>query len=316
VNLVVKVMRWIIAVPAALFIATVVAKILIFVASLRPDLGHLTAVFGSQIIGGAAFGSVGVLIAPSHKKFAWILFSALGVVTAIIYFAKFSDFYGAAAALIYICSVSLSAYYAYENSDEPIQISPRVDRSKYPLGSMENPVKCHDPSGERHYLERLRDTQDFKAVSYKRIGSISAPGFSNLLDKYEVLTSRMQTSTIFFDMYHKRHIEMQPVPGFLIFNTLAGNPTISPPTERTSLRQLGKIGKLVHQCVPRDFSALRKILGKPLTDEQCSDILSFAFIRYGLSGNTTREAATKSLMIKTGLSEQEATAVYTFMLGE
>ena len=315
-NSIVKAMRWIIAVPVAFFISTVCVKILMFFASLRPDLGHLTAVFGGQIIGGAAFGSTGVLLAPSHKKLAWILFSALGAVIAAVYFAKFRDFYGAAASLIYICSVSLSAYWIYENSDESIHVSPQADRSAHPLGSMENPVKCHDPAGERHYLERLRDTQDFKSVSYKRIGSVSAPGSSNLLDRYEVVTSRMQTSTIFFDMYHKRHVEMQPVPGFLLFNTLAGNPTISPPTGDASLRELGKIGKLVRRCVPRDFAALRQILGRHISDEQCADILSFAFIRYGLSGNTTREDATKSLMIRTGLSEQEATAVYTFMLGE
>jgi len=313
---IIKALRWIVAVPAAYFVSTVIAKALMFVATLRPDLGHLTAIFGGQLCAGAAFGAAGVLIAPNQKRFAWILFTILGVIIGAFYFAKFSDLLGAFATVVYISSVALSGYYVYENSDEPTSTKLADRDPDAPLGSIENPVKCHDPSGERHYLDRLRDKKNFKGITYKRAGSISATSSKNLLDRYEISTSDGESHTIFFDMYHKKHVEMRPVPGFLIFNTLAGNPTIPVRTESTSLNQLTKIAKLVKKCVHRDFSSLRQIIDKPLSDDQCSEILSFAFVRYALAGNTSREAATKSLMVKTGLNENQASAVYTYMLGE
>ena len=52
------------------------------------------------------------------------------------------------------------------------------------LGTIDNPIRCHDPIGERNYLHQLvSETHGF--IQYKRIGSFRTE--DHLLDGYAIL---------------------------------------------------------------------------------------------------------------------------------
>lgn len=88
--------------------------------------------------------------------------------------------------------------------------------SAHPLGSKENPVRAQGPAGQRAYLSRLR-CSDTSRPAFGRIGSAGLSPYDNIVDIYEVTCSDGATperSEIWMDMYHRGHVEMEPVPGY------------------------------------------------------------------------------------------------------
>ncbi|MGZ8421236.1 MAG: hypothetical protein ACXWU3_17385, partial [Allosphingosinicella sp.] len=86
-----------------------------------------------------------------------------------------------------------------------------------PLGSKQNPVRVEMPAGEQAYLARLR-CGDGRAPQFERMGSFGAGVYGNILDGYIVDCGAAPPGKveIFMDMYHRGHVETQPVPGFTI----------------------------------------------------------------------------------------------------
>lgn len=86
-----------------------------------------------------------------------------------------------------------------------------------PLGCWSNPVRCHMPSGERAYLERLR-TPDGRALAYQRLGSMGTPSPSgHILDLYAIgRRDSGPLGEIYMDMYCAGRVETRPIPGFSI----------------------------------------------------------------------------------------------------
>lgn len=90
--------------------------------------------------------------------------------------------------------------------------------SQYPLGSEKNPVRAQMPPGQRAYLARLR-CSDGNAPDFYRIGNVGAGVYGNIVDAYDVTCADGATpeqTTVYMDMYHRGHVEKQPVPGFTI----------------------------------------------------------------------------------------------------
>lgn len=86
---------------------------------------------------------------------------------------------------------------------------------KHPLGSEHNPVRVGGPRGERHYLARLR-CGDGRFPEFEREGSFGIGPWGYILDGYAVICESGQKTMVFMDMYHSRHVENRPVPGFTI----------------------------------------------------------------------------------------------------
>ena len=80
-----------------------------------------------------------------------------------------------------------------------------------PFGSFENPVRCDGPSGERRYLNRLKDSEG-NPFSFKRIGSYGIGPYGHILDKY-LIRSRINNKEyyVFMDMYYTDYIEEKAV---------------------------------------------------------------------------------------------------------
>ena len=85
-----------------------------------------------------------------------------------------------------------------------------------PLGSLEDPVRCESPSGERAYLARLRCPSGVSAT-YGRLGSVGLGPYETILDRYEVRCPDWSEPThVYMDMYHESFQEKRAVPGFSI----------------------------------------------------------------------------------------------------
>jgi hypothetical protein len=94
-----------------------------------------------------------------------------------------------------------------------------LEKSKQPLGSKANPVRCQGPKGEREYLNRLRCSNGHKP-EFLRSGSYGPGPYGTFIDGYEVKCEKSdQKTTIFMDMYHVGYYENRPVPGFDIIPT-------------------------------------------------------------------------------------------------
>lgn len=83
-----------------------------------------------------------------------------------------------------------------------------------PLGSTDNPVRCHNPNGERYYLARLVDPQG-REIDYGRMGSFGAGPNGNILDGYAVTVGDKKLE-VYMDMYHPGYYEERPIPGFYL----------------------------------------------------------------------------------------------------
>lgn len=82
------------------------------------------------------------------------------------------------------------------------------------LGSHTNAVRCHRPSGEREYLDRLRCSNG-EAPGYARIGSFGEGPDEHVIDGYDVICPDYRV-TVFMDMYHEEEYETAPVGAFRI----------------------------------------------------------------------------------------------------
>lgn len=92
------------------------------------------------------------------------------------------------------------------------------EASQYPLGSAKNPVRAQMPPGQRAYLARLR-CSDGNAPSFFRVGNVGVGVYGNIVDDYTVTCEAGATpekTTVYMDMYHRGHVEKEPVPGFTI----------------------------------------------------------------------------------------------------
>ena len=83
------------------------------------------------------------------------------------------------------------------------------------LGSIENPIKCDGPLGERSYLSRLLGPQK-QFLFFKRKGSRHSLITKNMIDIYIIasLDGNFQ-QTLHFDMYHPGYEEQNLPPHFL-----------------------------------------------------------------------------------------------------
>lgn len=84
-----------------------------------------------------------------------------------------------------------------------------------PIGSKSNPVRCDGPRGERAYLQGLRCAGERQAPHFERLGSVGIGVYGNVLDEYQV-TCGGESRSVFFDMYHHKHVEKATPPGFTL----------------------------------------------------------------------------------------------------
>ena len=80
------------------------------------------------------------------------------------------------------------------------------------LGTIDNPIRCDAPIGERRYLHQLvSETHGF--IRYKRMGSFRVDG--NILDGYAIMDLAGEKFVeLYFDMYHPGHVEESIPSGF------------------------------------------------------------------------------------------------------
>lgn len=98
----------------------------------------------------------------------------------------------------------------FDPSWEPPDVSAE-NVAKHPLGSWENPVRTHGPTGQKRYLAKLT-CPNGERPGYRRVGSRDGIyGFH--VDGFEVLCGK-RISLIYMDLYHPNYIENSPVPGF------------------------------------------------------------------------------------------------------
>lgn len=88
---------------------------------------------------------------------------------------------------------------------------------EHPLGSDRNPVRVNMPVGQQAYLSRLR-CSDGKAPMFERGGSTGPGPFGSIVDVYSLDCggSTPGKVSVFLDMYHPKHLENRPIPGFTI----------------------------------------------------------------------------------------------------
>ena len=82
----------------------------------------------------------------------------------------------------------------------------------HPLGSLENPIKCDGPQGERHYLSKLV-TLNGRAIITSRQGH-TLNSSEQIVDIYPIKNENGEIITVlYFDMYHKGYKEKKvPAP--------------------------------------------------------------------------------------------------------
>ncbi len=91
----------------------------------------------------------------------------------------------------------------------------KANKEKHDLGTKQNPIRCHDPSGERWYLNRLRDAKGNR-ISARRLGSTHASHYGFIMDIYHITTQAGDKHSVLIDMYHYDYVERRPIPGFRI----------------------------------------------------------------------------------------------------
>lgn len=101
-------------------------------------------------------------------------------------------------------------------------------------GSVENPVLCDQPEGQRRYLNLLRGP-DNERIEYDYLDSVPGPE-GRILDRFQLENPARKTDTrgvfaklldylisnpvvpvhfrIYMDFYHPGKIDLEPVPGY------------------------------------------------------------------------------------------------------
>lgn len=91
----------------------------------------------------------------------------------------------------------------------------QLDGGHGEFGCISNPIAVNHVQGEVFYLNRLR-TNDGKAVSYRRIGSVSSPILETKVDEFEIsVTGCPAKSVLYFDMYNFVRSTLAP-KGFIL----------------------------------------------------------------------------------------------------
>lgn len=88
---------------------------------------------------------------------------------------------------------------------------------KYPLGTIENPVRVAMPIGQRDYLARLICENGEQVSAFARDGSAGLGPYGSMLDAYTVICDTDKGAvehTVYLDMYHADHQETRPAQGF------------------------------------------------------------------------------------------------------
>jgi hypothetical protein len=92
-----------------------------------------------------------------------------------------------------------------------------ADAAAHPLGSEKHPVRAAGPDGQRNYLGRLRCANEARPT-FERQGNAGFGIFGNFVDLYQVkcVDSTPEETIVWMDMYHAKHVESAPIPGFTI----------------------------------------------------------------------------------------------------
>jgi hypothetical protein len=87
------------------------------------------------------------------------------------------------------------------------------------LGSIENPVKCENPSGEIKYLDQLAGPKG-ERIFYKRLGSKKSQVDKTILDVYLLTSPDFNfEKEIYMNMYVEGYHEKKPIDGLSIKNS-------------------------------------------------------------------------------------------------
>jgi hypothetical protein len=87
--------------------------------------------------------------------------------------------------------------------------------ARFPLGTIDNPVRVGGPDGERNYLARLRCTDGSRPRIGPRVQG-GAGGFGSTVAAYSAECPGAPSATIMLDMYHEEHREDQAPAGFTL----------------------------------------------------------------------------------------------------
>ena len=83
----------------------------------------------------------------------------------------------------------------------------------FTLGTIADPIRCHQPIGERQYLDQLI-SEKHGFIQYERMGSFRTGG--NILDGYAIMDlAGHKFGELYFDMYHPDHVEDAVPDGYL-----------------------------------------------------------------------------------------------------
>lgn len=122
--------------------------------------------------------------------------------------------------LALVCFVAaLPAVAARDDKKIPEGVDPKLTSDDPEYGYNRNkPIKVGSkeqfggPQAEKDYFNSLRDEQG-KPVRFKRLASVGKGPDGNILDLYEVTTSKGKNYEMYIDMYHKdKQPDKQPAP--------------------------------------------------------------------------------------------------------
>lgn len=87
--------------------------------------------------------------------------------------------------------------------------------ARFPLGTVDNPVRVGGPEGERAYLARLRCPDGSNPAIGGRSGR-GVGGFGTVVGAYSVQCSGAPAVEVVLDMYHEEHREDRAPPGLTL----------------------------------------------------------------------------------------------------
>lgn len=100
------------------------------------------------------------------------------------------------------------------NSDDALAAAIAA-ADRYPLGTLDNPIRAAGPAGARAYLARLRCADG----SVPKLGAI-VPGpadtYGTLTELHPVACGGASLVSLFVDVYHEEHVETRPPAGFTL----------------------------------------------------------------------------------------------------
>lgn len=326
-------LRWLLLIPAAYAASWLVTRVAMFVLKYQPNMNLLIASITIHVISGAMIGLVGVHMAPNFKRFALSICSLLSLFISLVYLTKYSDLMGGLSAAAHVGATVFAGLVAIEQSTESKRA---LNKSKVrtgqkslkqylrrvtgyvsgELGARTNPICCDDPSGERYYINRLRD-QSGKRPTFVRRGSVGTGPYGNMLDLYLLSSPAMADREIYMDMYHRGYVELEPIPGYLIFNLGGGKIDLTPPSGSGDLQELSKFSRKLREAAQGDGPMLRQLLNFSYSAEACTNMIVFAVALIIFSYGENRGKVVDGLIRNPdfGLNHDSADKVFTFVTG-